>query len=120
MTLLNQVVPLTQKQWTNILDTLNHTVTRGDKLLTGAAKENIEKKSNLNEDRKRFYLIASLLDPLTKYLSFCDDKHFPTSCQLEGHGFLAMEFKNFYSEIHDTQVDLLYQDVSVHQPSQTL
>jgi hypothetical protein len=47
---------------------------------------------------------------------FCDDKHFPTSCQREGHGFLSMEFKSFFSEIHDTQVDLLHQDESVHQP----
>jgi hypothetical protein len=28
-----------------------------------------------------------------------------------------MEFKSFYREIHDTQVDLLHQDASVHQPS---
>jgi hypothetical protein len=73
--------------------------------------------SNLNEDRKRFFLIASLLDPHTKFLSFCDDKHFPTSSKREGHGFLAMEFKSFYSEFQDTQVDVLHQDVSVHQPS---
>ena len=53
----------------------------------------------------------------TKSLIFCDDKHFPTSLQHEGHSFLGMEFKNFYSEIHDTQVDLLHQDTSVHQPS---
>ena len=71
----------------------------------------------MNEERKSFFLIASLLDPRTKSLSFCDDKHFPTSWQREGHGFLAMEVKSFYSEIHDTQVDLLHQDASVHQPS---
>ena len=62
-------------------------------------------------------LIASLLDPHTKFLSFCDDKHFPTSWKHEGNSFLAMEFKSFYSEIQDTQVDVLHQDVSVHQPS---
>ena len=28
-----------------------------------------------------------------------------------------MESKSFYSEIQDTQVDLLHQDASVHQPS---
>ena len=72
--------------------------------------------TNLNEDRKRFFLIASLLDLRTKSLSFCDDKHFPTSWKPEGQGFLAMEFKRFYSEIQDTQVDVL-QDASVHQPS---
>ncbi len=72
--------------------------------------------TNLNEDRKRFFLITSLLDPHTKSLRFCDDKHFPTSWKPEGHGFLALEFKRFYSEIQDTQVDVL-QDASVHQPS---
>jgi hypothetical protein len=28
-----------------------------------------------------------------------------------------MDFKSFYSEIQDTQVDLVHQDTSVHQPS---
>ena len=42
MTLLNQVSPLTQEQWPTILDTLNHIVSRGDKLLTGVVKENID------------------------------------------------------------------------------
>ena len=28
-----------------------------------------------------------------------------------------MEFKRFYSEIQDTQVDVLHQDTSVHQPN---
>ena len=49
--------------------------------------------------------------------SFCDDKHFPTSWKREGHGFLEMEFKSFHIEIQDTQVDLVHQDASVHQPS---
>jgi hypothetical protein len=34
--------------------------------------------TNLSEDRKRFYLVSSLLDPRTKMLSFCDDKYFPS------------------------------------------
>ena len=29
--------------------------------------------TNLSEERKRFYLIATLLDPHTKILSFCDN-----------------------------------------------
>ncbi len=33
--------------------------------------------TNLSEDRKRFYLVSSLLDPRTKMLSFCDNKYFP-------------------------------------------
>jgi len=33
--------------------------------------------TNLSEDRKRFYLVSSLLDPHTKMLSFCDNKFFP-------------------------------------------
>jgi hypothetical protein len=52
--------------------------------------------TNLNEDRKSFFLIASLLDPRTKSLSFCDDKHFPTSWKREGHGFLAKTFTERY------------------------
>jgi len=28
-----------------------------------------------------------------------------------------MEFKSFYSEMQDTQVDVLHQDASVHEPS---
>ena len=32
------------------------------------------------------------------------------SWKREGQGFLAMEFKSFYSEIQDTKVDLLHQD----------
>ncbi len=52
--------------------------------------------TNLKEDRKGFFLIVSLLDPHTKSLSFCDDKHFPTSWKRhgEGHGFLGMEFES--------------------------
>jgi hypothetical protein len=42
MTLMNHDVPLTQEQWTTILDALNRTVERGDKLLTGAVKENVD------------------------------------------------------------------------------
>jgi hypothetical protein len=60
--------------------------------------------AELNEGRKRFFLIASLLDPRTKSLSFCDDKHLPTSWKHEGHGFLAMESKSFYSEIQALRI----------------
>ena len=42
MTLLNVSAPRTQDQRSTILDTLNRAVTRGDKLLTGAAKENLD------------------------------------------------------------------------------
>jgi hypothetical protein len=34
--------------------------------------------TNLSEDRKRFYLVSSLLDPHTKMLSFCDNEYFPS------------------------------------------
>ena len=64
-----------------------------------------------------FPYYITTVDPHTKFLSLCDDKHFPTSWKREGRGFLGMEFENFYSEIQDTQVDVLHQDVSVHQPS---
>ena len=32
--------------------------------------------THLSEDRKRFYLVSSLLDSHTKMLSFCDNKYF--------------------------------------------
>ena len=35
--------------------------------------------TKLSEDRKRFYVVSSLLDPHTKMLSFCDNKYFPSS-----------------------------------------
>jgi hypothetical protein len=52
--------------------------------------------------RRRLTGRLSLLDPRTKFLSFGDDKHFPPSWKQEGNGFLAMDFKSFYSEIQDT------------------
>ena len=55
--------------------------------------------TNLSEDRKTFYLIAAQIDPHTKFLTFCHNKYFPTSWKGEGNGFLATEFKSFYSEI---------------------
>jgi hypothetical protein len=74
--------------------------------------------TNLSKDRKRFYLFATQLDLRTKFLTFYDNKQvLPQSWKDVGNGFLAMEFKSFYSEIQDTQVDVLHQDVSAHQPS---
>ena len=64
--------------------------------------------TNLSEDRKGFYLIATQLDPHTNFLTFRDNKYFPTSWKDEGNGFLAEEFKRFYSEIQYTQVDRMY------------
>jgi hypothetical protein len=48
----------------------------------------------LNEDRKRFYLVSSLLDPHTKILSFCDNKYFP-SWKDDVLGYLSMDLKSF-------------------------
>ncbi len=42
MTFLNHAAPLTQEQRPTILDALNRAVTRGDKLVTGADKENLD------------------------------------------------------------------------------
>ena len=50
--------------------------------------------TNLSEDRKRFYLVSSLLDPHTKMLSFCDNKYFPWKD--DALGYLSMELKSFY------------------------
>ncbi len=52
--------------------------------------------TNLSEDRKRFYLVSSLLDPHTKMLSFCDNKYFPSSWKDDALGYLSMELKSFY------------------------
>ncbi len=57
--------------------------------------------TNLSEDRKRFYLVTSKLDPHTKMLSICDNKYFPSSLKDDALGFLSMDFKSFY--IHHTQ-----------------
>ena len=56
--------------------------------------------TNLSEDRKRFYLVSSLLDPRTKMLSFCDNKYFP-SWEDDDLGCLSMELKSFY--VYPTQ-----------------
>jgi hypothetical protein len=57
--------------------------------------------TNLTEDRKRFYLVSSLLDPHTKMLSFCDNKYFPSSWKDDVLGYLSMDLKSFY--VYPTQ-----------------
>jgi hypothetical protein len=52
--------------------------------------------TNLSEDRKRFYLVTSQLDPRKKILSFCDNKHFLASWKDDALRFLSMDFKIFY------------------------
>jgi hypothetical protein len=62
--------------------------------------------TNLTEDRKRFYLVSSLLDPHTKMLSFCDNKYFPfsgpvpdsfpDSWKYDDLGYISMDLKSFY------------------------
>ena len=78
-----------------------------------SVRDDLELKwvTNLSEKRKRFYLIATLLDPRTKLMSFCDNKYFPSSWKDEGHAFLSMEFKCFYmdhtqGEVNDTEVQV--------------
>jgi hypothetical protein len=51
---------------------------------------------NLSEDRKRFYLVSSLLDLHTKMLSFCDNKYFPSSWKDDDLGYFSMNLKSFY------------------------
>ena len=63
--------------------------------------------TNLSEDRKRFYLVSSLLVPLTKMLSFCDNKYFPSSWKDDVLGYFSMDLKSFYvkstqGEVKDT------------------
>ena len=52
--------------------------------------------TTLSEDRKRFYLVSSLLDPRTKMLSSCDNKYFSSSWKDDALGYLSMELKSFY------------------------
>jgi hypothetical protein len=67
--------------------------------------------TNLNEDRKRFYLVSSLLDPHTKMLSFCDNKYFPSSWKDDALGYLSMDLKSFY--VQRTQGDVKDSDGEV-------
>ena len=60
--------------------------------------------TNLSEDRKRFYLVSSLLDPRTKMLSFCDNKYFPSFWKDDALGYLSMDLQSFY--IRPTQGEL--------------
>ncbi len=56
-----------------------------------SVREDLELRwdTNLSEERKRFYLIATQLDPRTKMLLFCDNKYFSSSWIDEGNGFLT-------------------------------
>jgi hypothetical protein len=68
--------------------------------------------TNFREDRKRFYLVSSLLDPRTKMLSFCDNKYFP-SWKDDALGYLSMDLKSFYvqptqGEVKDSDGQVKY------------
>jgi hypothetical protein len=60
--------------------------------------------TNLSEDRKRFYLVSSLLDPHTKMLSFCDNKYFPSSWKDDALGYLSMDLKSVYVQPTEGEV----------------
>ncbi len=64
--------------------------------------------TNLSDDRKRFYLVSSLLDPHTRMLSFCDNKYFPSSCQDDSLGYLSMDLKSFYVQSTQGEVKQSY------------
>ena len=76
-------------------------------------REDMENRwvTNLSEDRKRFYLVSSLLDPRTKMLSFCDNKYFPSSWKDDALGYLSMDLKSFY--VHRTQGEVKDSDGQV-------
>ncbi len=67
--------------------------------------------TNLSEDRKRFYLVSSLLDPHTKMLSFCDNKYFPSSWKDNDLGYLSMVLKSYY--VQSTQGEVKDSDRQV-------
>ena len=60
--------------------------------------------TNLSEDRKRFYLVSSLLDPRTKMLTFCDNKYFPSSWKVDVLDYLSMDLKSCYVQPTQGQV----------------
>jgi hypothetical protein len=74
--------------------------------------------TNLSEDRKRFYLVSSLLDPHTKMLSICDNKYFPSSWKDDVLGYLSMDLKSFY--VHPTQGEVKDSDGQVKHRSDFL
>ena len=82
-----------------------------------SVREDLELRwvTNLSEERKRFYLIATLLDPRTKMLSFCDNQYFSSSWKDEGHAFLSMEFESF--DMEPTQGEVNHADGQVPKPS---
>jgi len=55
--------------------------------------------------------VSSLLDPLTKMLSFCDNKFFPSSWKDDTFGYLTMDLKSCY--IHRTQREVKDSDGQV-------
>ena len=69
----------------------------------------------MGEDRKRFYLVSSLLDPHTKMLSFCDNKYFPSSWFDDALGYLSMDLKIFY--VQPTQGEVNDEDGTVRHRS---
>ena len=48
--------------------------------------------------------LINQLDPRTKMLSFCDNKHFP-SWKDNALGFLSMDFKSFYIQPTEGEVN---------------
>ncbi len=63
--------------------------------------------TKLNEDRKRFYLVSSLLDPHTKMLSFCDKKYLPSSWKDDALGYLSMDLKSFFRTMYSGRSERL-------------
>ncbi len=60
------------------------------------------------------YTCRNLFDPHTKMMSICDNKYFLSSWKDEGHAFLSMEFKSFYME--HTQGEVNHEDGQVPKP----
>ena len=77
-------------------------MTRMEKSSLVNIREDMEDRwvTNLSEDRKRFYLVSSLLDARTKMLSFCDNKYFPSSWKDDALGVSALGLREvgFYCD----------------------
>jgi hypothetical protein len=85
-------------------------VKRNDKTNTGEGGKG-KKDRTVSDDAGG----KSLLDPLTKMVSFCDNKFFPSSWKDDTFGYLTMDLKSFY--IHRTQREVKDSDGQVNHRS---
>jgi hypothetical protein len=73
-----------------------------DDVCVKSARKNISKDlkdrwvTNLTKQRKRFDLVTTQLDPVTKMISFCDNKYFPSSWKDDDNGLMDKQYLDTY------------------------